>query len=380
MYVIKGSHDESKLISLLYCFIRMFVLCQKCNSPETIIKSNTNQTIRQNCDTCGHIVTINKAIHKLTTYIINHPSNNLNDNKPSFKENRGRRSCKKKSKNNQSGIESPTNNNKVTQLANEDSDDFDPSELTAYEYNKRMREMCGGSISGVYRNDLKRESGNLFYKIAKEKKEANLLSDKNIQKELFEEAKRLDITAKSTLILSEILFTENILVEIKKYKILLLKFCLGNKKAQKYLLGGYEKLVGNIYKEELLNKAVYILKQFYDEEILDEDVIIEWSAKESKKYVSKEISKKIREKVAPLIKWLKEAEVEKSDEESSEIAKSITDKEQQHQREKDKIDINFSHRSTTGCIRVLSAKPIIIVPINIDVQSDSVKDIDIDNI
>jgi len=231
--------------------------------------------------------------------------------------------CDKKSKKNGSGngSNSPTNNNNGTQLADDrinedfdDFDDFDQTELTPDEYNKRMREICDGFSSGMYVNDLKRESGNLFYKIVKEKKEANLLSDQNVQKELYEEAKQLDIKDKSTLILSELLFTENIMDEIKTYKMLLLRFCLSNKKAQKYLLGGYEKLVGDVYKDKLLNNAVKILKQFYDEEILDEDVIIEWSAKESKKYVSKEMSKKIHEKVAPLIKWLKEAEEEEDSE------------------------------------------------------------------
>jgi translation initiation factor 5 len=375
MYVIKGSHDEPKLINLLYCFIRMFVLCNKCNSPETVIRSFPNETIRQKCDTCGYGVTINKTSHKLTTYIINNPSKNLKVNNSSSKEHGGRSSCKKES---QKSENSSTSNNSY-KVTNEDLNDFDQNELTAYEYNKRMREMCDGSRSGMYRNDLKRENANLFYKIVKEKKEENLLSDRKIQKELFEEAKRLDITDKSTLIFSEVLFTDNILDEIKKYKMLLLKFCLGNKKAQKYLLGGFEKLVGDLYKEELLNKAVYILKQFYDEEILDEDVIIEWSAKESKKYVSKEISKKIHEKVAPLIKWLKEAEVE---EDSSELSKQEQEKEeeqQQHQgREND--EIHFSHRSSVGCIHVVPAKPIIIVPINFDVQDHTTNDIDIDNI
>jgi translation initiation factor 5 len=377
--------------------------------------STTNQTIRQKCIACGHEASINKAIHKLTTYIINHPPDNLSGN-PLTKESGSKKTskCDKKSKKNGSGngSNSPTNNNNGTQLADDrinedfdDFDDFDQTELTPDEYNKRMREICDGFSSGMYVNDLKRESGNLFYKIVKEKKEANLLSDQNVQKELYEEAKQLDIKDKSTLILSELLFTENIMDEIKTYKMLLLRFCLSNKKAQKYLLGGYEKLVGDVYKDKLLNNAVKILKQFYDEEILDEDVIIEWSAKESKKYVSKEMSKKIHEKVAPLIKWLKEAEEEEdSDEEesgeSSETgngdSKSTVNKAQKQQQqrrqesvesENDEIDIDFSHRATSDCIIVESVKPVVIVPVNADVvtgdNSESTTgqdDIDIDNI
>jgi translation initiation factor 5 len=312
---------------------------------------------------------------------------------------------KNQKKNGGTGSNSPTSNNNGTQLAvdriNEDFDefdDFDQNELTTDEYNKRMREICDGFSSGMYMNDLKGESGNLFYKIVKEKKEANLLADQQVQKELFEEAKRFDIKDKSTLILSELLFTENMIDEIKTYKMLLLRFCVGNKKAQKYLLGGYEKLVGDVYKDKLFNNALKILKQFYEEEVLDEDVILEWSAKESKKYVSKEMSKKIHEKVAPFIKWLKEAEVEDSenDDEESGVSTGNNNKaeKQQQQRqesvesENDDIDIDFSHRATADCITVETVKPVVIVPINADVlvvdSNGTVPvgqdDIDIDNI
>lgn len=152
------------------------------------------------------------------------------------------------------------------------------------------------------------------------------MSDASVQKELVKEAERLEIRDKSTLILSEVLFTQNILDEIKKYRILLLRFCNENRKAQKYLLGGFEKLVGDVYKDSLFNNSMRILKQFYDEDILDEESIIEWFNKESKKYVSKEMNRKIHEKVAPLIKWFKEAEVEEeSEQEEEEKSKEAND-------------------------------------------------------
>ena len=62
-------------------------------------------------------------------------------------------------------------------------------------------------------------------------------------------------------------------------------------------------------------KVPAILKTFYDRDIVEEDVLIEWDSKASKKYVSKEISKEIHTKASPFITWLKEAEEESSDEE-----------------------------------------------------------------
>lgn len=53
----------------------------------------------------------------------------------------------------------------------------------------------------------------------------------------------------------------------------------GNHKAQKYLLGAFEKLVGQSFPGELMPKAAHILKAFYDSDLLEEEVILQWSEK-----------------------------------------------------------------------------------------------------
>lgn len=54
-----------------------------------------------------------------------------------------------------------------------------------------------------------------------------------------------------------------------------------NTKAQRYLLGAFELLVGTEYRDSLLQKVPQILKAFYDYDIVDEGVIIEWDEKAS---------------------------------------------------------------------------------------------------
>lgn len=71
----------------------------------------------------------------------------------------------------------------------------------------------------------------------------------------------------------------------------------------------------SLHADKLLDKVAGILKLFYDEDILEEKAIIEWSEKISKKYVSKEMSEKIHEKAKPFIQWLREADEESSEEE-----------------------------------------------------------------
>ena len=53
-----------------------------------------------------------------------------------------------------------------------------------------------------------------------------------------------------------------------------------NRKAQKILLIGFEKLIEK-YQKKLLPKAAVALKTFYDEDILEEEVILEWASKVS---------------------------------------------------------------------------------------------------
>jgi translation initiation factor 5 len=340
IFIVNGAHDADKLLNLLYAFIRRFVLCPKCNNPETTL-TVANQTIRSRCAACGNDYTIPKQQHKLTTYIINHPPdagcNTATGSNVASKPANGGTEAKvdtkakakketKSSKKDKNG-HSPTNghsngengdsNGHHQHHQDDGNDDFDDDELTAEAYAERMRALGDGINGSMYLSDQK-ESANFFYKLVRDKKQADKLQDPQVQKDLFNEAARVEFKDKATLILSELLFTESILEEIKTHRLLFLRFCHDNKKAQKYLLGGFEKLVGDVYKDTLFSQSALILKQFYDQDILDEEVIIEWSAKESKKYVSKEMSKKIHDKVLPFIKWLKEAEVEDDDGEEEE--------------------------------------------------------------
>ena len=92
------------------------------------------------------------------------------------------------------------------------------------------------------------------------------------------EAERLEIVNKAPIVLCELLFDENMVSQIKKFKRVFLRFTNDNQKAQKYLLGGFEKTV-EMRKDKLLPKVAAILKTFYDEDIIEEEVIIEWGKK-----------------------------------------------------------------------------------------------------
>ena len=128
------------------------------------------------------------------------------------------------------------------------------------------------------------------------------------------EAQRLEIKNKAPLVLCELLFNDKMFKEnqIKKNAELLRRFTGENLKGQKYLIGGIEKTIES-YEATLLPKVHLIFNELYEEDILDEEIIMGWAKKVSKKNVSKELAQKIHDKTAPFIKWLREAEEETSE-------------------------------------------------------------------
>lgn len=126
------------------------------------------------------------------------------------------------------------------------------------------------------------------------------------------------------------------------------QFTHGNEKAQKYLLGAFEKLVGIEFHDQLISKTASILKTMYDCDLVDEDTFLDWSKKVglnstarfmyvqptvwylltvhvqvSKKYVSKDIGQEIHAKAEPFLKWLREAEEEESSEEEDDEEEEV---------------------------------------------------------
>lgn len=74
-----------------------------------------------------------------------------------------------------------------------------------------------------------------------------------------------------------------------------------SEKHQKALLGGIERFVGIEY-PDLIPAVPKILMEFYQMDILDEEIVKQWGTHVSKKYVDKDISKKVRKASEPFLK------------------------------------------------------------------------------
>jgi translation initiation factor 5 len=94
-FIVNGSHDATKLQDLLDGFIRKFVLCPKCENPETdLLVSSKKETISQGCKACGYhgLLEVN---HKVNTFILKNPPN-MNTATPGASLTEGKRSKRSK--------------------------------------------------------------------------------------------------------------------------------------------------------------------------------------------------------------------------------------------------------------------------------------------
>lgn len=370
-FIVNGSHDASKLQDLLDGFIRKFVLCPECDNPETeLMVSTKRNTISQGCKACGFHGLL-ESNHKLVTYILKNPPT-LNPASQGSSLTEGKRSKRIKKTNGETNgenngdesidaVDAPPINDSLRNGSGDDDDDTEWAvDVSEEAVRARMQDLTDGAKNITINDDLEKsekERMDILYELIKAKRDAGMLDDVNVQKEIANEADRLEIKPKVPLLLAELLFDQNILQQIKKYRKLFLRFVYqsNNKKTSRYLMGGIEMLI-SLHKDTLMSKVPIILKLLYDNDILGEEELIEWSEKVSKKYVSKEMSQEIREKASPFIKWLKEADVESSEEEDG-----------------SDVEIEYNDRAQVSPVKI---KPVITTKKIEDEDDDDAVDID----
>lgn len=224
-----------------------------------------------------------------------------------------------------------------------------------------MQDLTDGAKNITISEDTEKtekERIDIFYDYVKKRRDTGDLDSVQAHKELHNEANRLEVHQKATLVLAELLFSANIIAEVKKHRNLLLRFTHDDTKAQKYLIGGVEQILA-LHTSKLMDKVPIIFKMFYDLDLLEEKILIEWGSKVSKKHVSKEVAAQIHEKATPFIKWLQEAEEETEDSED------------------DEVEIGFDDRAKVDSLKNNVVKP---AAVKKPAEDDDDEELDIDNI
>lgn len=381
-YIVNGSHDAAKLQDLLFTFIDKFVLCENCENPETVLKVNAKKgIINSSCKACGHNYNLDMR-HKLTTFIVkNPPEQDLKAAGTSLTERKEKRSKRREQgqqdQSNNGGSDDAGNGNQGDDDFGDDDDAEWSTDVSKEAVKQRMKELSQG-VKGLAMDDDMEKSETERINILHNFMNGKLATGKNPdiadEKAIIGEAERLEIVNKGPMLLCEIVLCEllpddKVIAQIKKYKRLFLRFTHENQKAQKYLMGGIEKTI-EAKKDDLLPKVPAILKTFYDEDILEEEVLLEWGKKVSKKYISKELSEQIHKKAEPFMTWLKTAE-EESEEDSDEDVQLEFDERAKISTIKEKVDEPPTNGAKNG--KESSKEPD-------SIDDDEDEDVDIDDI
>jgi translation initiation factor 5 len=298
-YIVNGEHDATKLQDLLDVFIKKFVLCPACDNPETVLTVK-RQVINSKCKACGHAYIIDPK-HKLSTFIIKNP--------PPSEGEEG-----EKKQNGGSPVEDK-NGFDFSKENHDNSDDLDDDDgdWAVPEEGEVLTPHIGKLVIDKDLDKSTDERLDMLHQFFVKAKKDNAIQD---SKKLLNEAERLELKNKAPLLLADVLFDTDVLNQIETYKILLYRFLKDDPKAQRHFLGGIEQLIEK-NKSQLLKCAPHIIKKLYDEDLVEEEVLLAWGQKPSSKYINKGFAKEIITRCQPVLKWLEEAE-EDSEEESDE--------------------------------------------------------------
>ncbi|KAK1243157.1 hypothetical protein MKX07_003785 [Trichoderma sp. CBMAI-0711] len=349
-WIINGAHDAAKLQDHLDGFINKFVLCKKCKNPETDVVIKDDHIVLD-CKACGQRTDVDLRL-KLSGFILK------NQPKKGKKDKAERRAAKKAKQNGQATKEngqgsgedgSENGSNEAAENGDVSDDEFQKMQAEAItaaskndvevkedEWAVDMSAEAVKARQAQLPDELKQklniggddededgegggntvydEFGNWINQQAEEKGGIDNVDSINI----YVKAKELGIESKhrSVLVLVQTIFDKNIVAQIPKRASMLKQF-VTSEKHEKALLGGTERLIGSLGKEnpEMFQQVVKVLQLYYHHDLVSEEVVIPWGSKASKKYVDVSTSRKVRKAAEPFINWLKEADEEESSEE-----------------------------------------------------------------
>ncbi|RDA93366.1 hypothetical protein CP533_0313 [Ophiocordyceps camponoti-saundersi (nom. inval.)] len=348
-WIINGAHESGKLQDHLDGFINKFVLCKKCKNPETDVNIN-NDRILLDCKACGQRTDVDLRL-KLSGYILkNQPG------KKGKMDKAERRAAKKAKQQNGNAAKENGNGNGSAEDASEhgsneneengetgsddefqkmkaaapDNADIEVKEVKwSVDMSEEAVKARQASLPGEFKQKLSLNDededgeggGNTVYDelgnwIQQEMEDKGSI-DKVDSLAIYVKAKELGIEGKhrTVLVLAQTLFDGTICAQIPK-RAAMLKQIVTSDRHEKALLGGTERLVGDISKDQpdMPQQIVKILQLYYHYDLVSEDVVTKWGTKASKKYTDISTSRKIRKAAEPFLTWLKEADEEESSE------------------------------------------------------------------
>jgi translation initiation factor 5 len=362
--IVNGAHDQQKLAEVLESFIKKYVQCYSCGNPETVVKVKKDNIFLK-CKACGFVSQVDPGL-KLNTFIIkNPPENKLSKAEKKVKkaekerlkgleDSKEDKKKKKKSSKKDKDSESQADEKASDELSIEEEEEEEEDDVvwmtdtsTEAMQQRAAEQLSGATAAMVTQGNLEAER-----EAARKREEKRKAAEKEEKARLEAEAAKLKLHDPSVA-LAELLkgttdikaleqaFT-NLPGNLTNKMNILYDVLFGDLGKDDRLSNAFEQRCGILQKfaetpahqlaqmiafEVLISKKLkskirevpLVLKMMFEEDIIDEAIIIGWYEKTSAAAVmgvTPEDATAIRDAGQPVVQWLEEAESETdSDEE-----------------------------------------------------------------
>mmetsp|Transcript_22062 Transcript_22062/g.32024 ORF Transcript_22062/g.32024 Transcript_22062/m.32024 type:complete len:403 (-) Transcript_22062:197-1405(-) len=322
--IVNGQHTDPQLQNLVFRYCEFFVLCPTCRLPETDYKIK-NGAIFHKCHACGSKEMVDMA-HKLTTFILNQHKKSKDSKSKKDKDKDKKKKKKKKSEDDEKDEDSPT------------KDDGEKKEKKSKKKKKEKEKSrsSDGSASDDGSDKSAEDIATMIGNVTLEEAEQFDSAVESIQRVIATgasvEAVLEELRVVQTFSSFPTYFRIDMMVaaafgsgnvtanELAPHKEAFVALVNGNQINERRVIGALERLCGQ-RRPELQVLFPVILKMFYDEDIVSEEVILDWGAEMdlrteySPEIVTDETLEALQNAAKPFLTWLEEADEDDSDEE-----------------------------------------------------------------
>jgi len=313
-FIINGNHSKDDLCKILDDFIDKYVLCSKCKNPETVMTvAKSRESLRLKCKACGAITTVD-ALDKMGKFIVQNPP-------PEEKEiSRSEEESKQREEEEEAEAERTRQELEKVTIVEDESKVTWSLDTSEDAVKKRMMKNGSRASEGLFdlgsrteRLDPKVEkqlarsvSGDL-QTLMKKFKDKGITSQTEVTQKIsdyFAKVENLNAHVAVNAFFAGIICSDgaNLIENSAQFAPVFAPFLTGSMEPQYVLLDTLEKaLTREFIKRKHIPTAI---KQFYDCDGLEEDVIIAWYEKHSDSPMAPAMK--------PFVDWLETAEVDES--------------------------------------------------------------------
>jgi len=313
--VVNGSHTDAALQGMVHKYVESFVLCPQCGLPETKYKIRSG-CIYHNCAACGAVEMVDME-HKLCTYILAQDKKKKKEKKEKKKaeakaskdDGTGKKKKSKKDSKDKEGDDAKAKKKKKKSKSKkekkdkeEKTDDFSGDEKKLSDDVDDLSLGSNNCVDDAGAIGLAVDGVRDFIK-ANPNAGAAEVAEVVVNQQMSSAVKSHD----KVQILIRALITPSFYQEkqIEKFAPYIEKITLGNPIMERYLISATE----YICLDKPKNFPV-MLKQMYDEDALQENIILEWAFDGRSVYTADAVNEDkrsaLRAEAEPFITWLQD--------------------------------------------------------------------------